>query len=770
MRDGRGEGEGESGTARELGAMGAALSSRQEREQPEEDEWSLASRFSSPSVSSPVAREASLPSSEALPSSAASSPSRLGFRRWSWHARYASRANAAGSFDRAAAAPEQQAHTQGARSASASLPSSASMFSSASSGSSSSSRRRRKPRRSLFSLRLVARHFNMIPGSSSEEDEPDPLVPGNDSFPRSAGRHELVLLQYPPPLPYDPCDKVRSDDPRIPFPLQVGSPGHQFHAPTLQELCLFAICREDPELTKVPLHLMPVLVVRVLLNLLLSSERATPEALVKIAAASPLAFETLRVRMCNRPNMSWLRAVPSLSETLKELDLRGLVSLSDEALPILASARSLRVLNLSSCIGLTSFALRDLALLEELEELYLENIPELDDSVLEHLSALPRLKRLSLSGCNRVSDAGVKFLKRCSSLTHLSLTQCFCVTDKSLKLLLESCGPQFEVLKLTSTRATQEIGGVLQTCTNLRELHLGGIVLERDEACEWLGSLTRLESLFLDRTGVGDQVLATIDSLFNLRELSVAYTSVSDRGVINHVSRLQALEVLDLEYTYVTDNAVECGLRKLVNLKKLNLAETSVTDAGLSGLLPLHRLEELDLSGSGISGTSCPNLSRLVHLRHLSVDASNVNFVSRLSALTELESLDLFSCKVADSVVPALRKLTKLKRLEICGGRLTNHGLMMMAGLHSLEYLNVANNQGVSNSGVASLHENRNLRNLNLAGTSVSDAVVPALERFPALETLCIRGCDKLSGAARQRLSRNERFVIVGEKIMESEI
>ena len=76
----------------------------------------------------------------------------------------------------------------------------------------------------------------------------------------------------------------------------------------------------------------------------------------------------------------------------------------------------------------------------------------------------------------------------------------------------------------------------------------------------------------------------------------------------------------------------------------------------------------------------------------------------------------------------------------------------------------------VSNHGVASLQLNRNLRNLNLSHTSVDDDVVPILEEFPSLETLSIQGCCRLTPSAQLQLASNERFILIGERMMEAEI
>ena len=100
--------------------------------------------------------------------------------------------------------------------------------------------------------------------------------------------------------------------------------------------------------------------------------------------------------------------------------------------------------------------------------------------------------------------------------------------------------------------------------------------------------------------------------------------------------------------------------------ERLSLGNTRVTDEGLSNLVPLKKLNWLDLSATPISDASAANLS----------------------TLDNLETLWLAGTNITDASVPSLVKLTKLTELDLRGTNVTTQGRQQLrAALPKLKTL-----------------------------------------------------------------------------------
>jgi hypothetical protein len=87
---------------------------------------------------------------------------------------------------------------------------------------------------------------------------------------------------------------------------------------------------------------------------------------------------------------------------------------------------------------------------------------------------------------------------------------------------------------------------------------------------------------FLNVGDVGDESLQHLESLRNLRLLSLDRTQVSDDG-LEHLRGMNNLEQLNLSNTRITDAGLQ-HLKGLTNLSSLDLRGTEVTDEGIEKL------------------------------------------------------------------------------------------------------------------------------------------------------------------------------------------
>jgi len=159
---------------------------------------------------------------------------------------------------------------------------------------------------------------------------------------------------------------------------------------------------------------------------------------------------------------------------------------------------------------------RCLALLTKLEWLNLYRT-ELGDEGLEILSALPSLRHLP-AGETRVTDAG---------LVHLARM------------------PRLEYLGLRGDKITDAGMEPIARLENLRGLHLGGTLITSTgvRTLTGRGRLVRLEKLWLDDTSVDDSAVELLGKLVALRELHVAGSKLTPKGVAALRAALPECEV-----------------------------------------------------------------------------------------------------------------------------------------------------------------------------------------------------------------------------------
>ncbi len=133
-----------------------------------------------------------------------------------------------------------------------------------------------------------------------------------------------------------------------------------------------------------------------------------------------------------------------------------------------------------------------------------------------------------------------------------------------------------------------------------------------DELMASVASLSRLEELDLQGSGVTDIGLSQIGGLTGLRRLALSGTAISDAGMV-HLRGLTGLEELTLSRSRIGD----AGLVHLISmsaLQKLYLNETQVGDLGLSHLKKLTRLEKLYLRHTRITDAGLEHLKGLPNL------------------------------------------------------------------------------------------------------------------------------------------------------------
>ncbi len=92
-------------------------------------------------------------------------------------------------------------------------------------------------------------------------------------------------------------------------------------------------------------------------------------------------------------------------------------------------------------------------------------------------------------------------------------------------------------------------------------------------------------------------------------------------------------------------------------------------------------------------------------------------------------------------MIRALPQMTKLVKLELCGGLISDKGVASLAGLVALEALNLRENRNITSWGIAYLGQLSCLSHLNLSHTSVTGSAAVHMAHLIRLRILTVFGC-----------------------------
>lgn len=332
---------------------------------------------------------------------------------------------------------------------------------------------------------------------------------------------------------------------------------------------------------------------------------------------------------------------------------------------------------------------------------------EIADDQLKHISNLTGLKHINLDGTN-ILGTGLKYLTGLKSLEELWLSSTH-VGDDELFILLN-----FPLLKGLGLRDTPTT----------------------DAGMAHVGRITSLEVLSLN-AGVGDEGLAQLKDLKNLRWLSTGDRGVTDKG-LSCLADLTNLEYLGLEGARVTDAGL-VNLKNMSKLKKLRLYGTRVTEKGFVHLEGLKNLEEVNVL-FGVTETGLTALSKLPSLKSITINGDSLGEegLALLSKFKSLEHVYIDDTDKMDAIAGELAKLSGLVRLTI-GRGLTDEGLMQLKQIKSLRDLDIET-ANITSRGIAALSELPSLQALKLARIKLSsEKEWEALGRISTLQRLNLR-------------------------------
>jgi F-box/leucine-rich repeat protein 13 len=382
---------------------------------------------------------------------------------------------------------------------------------------------------------------------------------------------------------------------------------------------------------------------------------------------------------------------------LGHLSVRGCCNLSPDSLKIIGECHNLQDLNLSEC--------------------------DITDDVMDVIArSCSGLLYLNLSYCY-VTDSTIRILtSRCTNLNHLSLAYCLHFTSKGLRSIQHGKG-----------------------CRRLVYLDLSGCSKLTAEGLQYVGTgCPILNTVILDDipTITDTMITSLASSCHNLRHVSIlggsAFSDRSVRALAHHSKKLRTLKIEN--NSVVTDTSLRVLGRGCRDLQLLHLAGCSrLSDKGLVELKRLKRLQVLNIA-------DCTRVSDL-GVRHIMEGASSS--VLRELNLTNCQKLSDISLLRLTPGCPALTHLS----LSYCE-HISDTGVELLGKLPHLYSLDLTG-CGITDHGVASLHNNPRLRHLGLAELPdiTDDGIKRMCCELALLESLDISECELISSLALQAIA-----------------
>lgn len=442
-----------------------------------------------------------------------------------------------------------------------------------------------------------------------------------------------------------------------------------------------------------------------------------------------------------------LRQAAGLTE-LESLRLAE-TGLTDAGLNHIAAAKSLRELDISKT-AITDRGLASLATLAALEQLYLTDTA-IGNAGVRELRRLERLSHLSLAG-TQVTGAAIDDLARMPALRWLSLAR-LPLDDAGIAGFSRSS--QLVELSVEGTSLTdaglEELRAALPNCKLTGDPPDPQRLVAR-RVLEQGGAIKLADDTLIDRTMNLPRDACTVVAV----DLKGASRLKSDD--FERLALFKSLIELDLTDTRTSDRDL-AALESLGELRSLKLSGTRVTDQGLSSLAPLTALQILDLSETTVTGSGLDAIVSHPQLWALSLREARISdqALATIGKLPSLTYLDLgYNLDLTDTGVASLADLKDLEVLSVSRTRLTDAGLSAISGLEKLRSLDVSGTQ-LSDAGTAQLAALKQLTKLSLAQTGITEASVDTLAQWPTLRELDLTS-NKLTpdGLARLRAALPE--------------
>lgn len=329
------------------------------------------------------------------------------------------------------------------------------------------------------------------------------------------------------------------------------------------------------------------------------------------------------------PAPDFFRAVCDLKQ-LEKLTFSDLGQITDADLASLGNCKKLKSLTLQKGPRITAEAMSVLSKLGQLEDIHFEGVA-LGATGATALQNHKRLKRIVLKKCG-MTDDDLPPLAKVSTLESLDVTDNDKITGSGFANFSNS--EKLQSLELSGTGCT-------------------------DSSLAPVGKMSHLRSLNLTRTKVTDEGLAHLTSASSLSSISLPET-FRGKGFV-HLGKLKELYSIELPNNPLVTGK---GVQHLAdsNISHLQLKRTGITDAGMRDIAKLKKLRYLYLPDYGMDSTSEDGKATL--WTDLQAERLTDEGLKHLADIPELDNLYVSGGGVTDKGVEQLASLKKLSGLS----------------------------------------------------------------------------------------------------------
>lgn len=313
-----------------------------------------------------------------------------------------------------------------------------------------------------------------------------------------------------------------------------------------------------------------------------------------------------------------------------------------------------------------------------------------------------------------------------------------------------------EVKSLSLTGSTLSVDSLerLRSLSQLRGLSLSDVILNEQGVNEFTKLPNLIELRFSNSTLTGHcfQALAERSKLI---ELQFNNCSLSEEC-------LKSLK----QFTKLHVSFVDCALTdedlRLMHgsrsTGRLSLTRTKVTEAGLLAIREANPDWSMHLTVSADNALQLPSIQEIQQVKELAFQGPltsdlTLAFLKDASSLT---SLKFKNCSITDRGLQNLQSIQNLRALSISSAPITDEGLRELEGLRQIEFLNLDDTKvvglrmgnlppsikrlavDVGDSGVAEIAKLKNLQELVLFKSQLSEAGISALASMNSLERMYI--------------------------------
>ena len=273
-----------------------------------------------------------------------------------------------------------------------------------------------------------------------------------------------------------------------------------------------------------------------------------------------------------------------------------------------------------------------------------------------------------------------------------------------------------------------------------------------------LEGMPQLADLVLSSKTTGEQALARIARLKQIRRLNVSAEEGVTKAALDHIAAMDGLEWLALCSRKI-DGPGLAALARLKGLDSLTLFGTpTVTAEGYSNLAALASLRSLSLGNLDVTPKELALLAKHPSLERLSMRDTSDEHLAAIAPMLSLKVLRLeitmqnTRSLISETGFATLAGLRNLEDLEIVSrGTASDAGLAALASLPKLRRLSIANLDALTDEQMAYFARMAALEELTIGGRQITDQGLAKLEELKSLKKLRLVPTTKVTpdGVAR---------------------